>query len=156
MTAAESSFLVLSFIVVSRTVASILYLVFGVGTVVPGVLGRNIALADSIWTTILWFLGVLDWRHSVWVVVMDVGMLGLIYRGVGAITVKPGVLGRNISLTVSIWRTGIFYLVTVAWSHSVWVVVMDVVIFGLVYCGVRARTVAYMVSGRDIALSAST
>ena len=31
-------------------------------------------------------------------VVMDVGMLGLVYRGVGAGTVSPGVYVHNISL----------------------------------------------------------
>ena len=46
------------------------------------------------------------WGHSVCVVVMDVGMLGLIYRDVKAGTVMPGVLGRDITLAASIWITG--------------------------------------------------
>ena len=45
------------------------------------------------------------WSHNVWVVVMDVVMLGLIYRGVGSRTVNPGVSGRDILLAKSIWRT---------------------------------------------------
>ena len=51
---------------------------------------------------------------------MDVGMMGLIYHGFGAQTVEPGVLGRNISLAAFIWRTGPWFLVVVAWIHSVW------------------------------------
>ena len=50
---------------------------------------------------------------------MDEGMLGLMYRGVGAGTVAPGVLGRDIVLAASIWRTGPWFLVAVASSHSV-------------------------------------
>ena len=62
---------------------------------------------------------------------MNVGILGLIYCGVGARTVKPRVLGRTILLAVSIWINGPWFIVAVAWSHSVWVVVMDVGILGL-------------------------
>ena len=54
-----------------------------------------------------------------WLVVMDVGMLGLFYRGVGAGTVAPGVSGHDIALAESTWRTGSWFLVAVAWSHSV-------------------------------------
>ena len=65
-------------------------------------------------------------RFSVWVVVMDLGMLGLIYRSVRARNVDPGVSGRDVALDASIWRTGPWFLVTVAWSHGVWVVVVDI------------------------------
>ena len=77
------------------------------------------------------------WVHSVWVVVMHVGMLGLIYRGVRARPFKPGVSGRNILLTTLIWRTGTWFLVDVGWSHSVGVVVMYVGILMLILVRVR-------------------
>ena len=43
----------------------------------PGVSGRDIALPASIWRIETWFLVALAWSHSVWMKVMDVGMLGL-------------------------------------------------------------------------------
>ena len=61
---------------------------------------------------------------------MDVGILGLIYRGVGAGTVMPGVSGCDIALVVLNWRTVTWFLVVVDCSHSVWVVVMDVGMLG--------------------------
>ena len=54
-----------------------------------------------------------------------------IYCGFGYRTVEPNILGRNNSLAASIWRTRPLFLVEVAWSHSVWVVVMDVGMLGL-------------------------
>ena len=63
---------------------------------------------------------------------MEVGMLGLIYNGVGSRTVESGVFGRNILLVASICRTGPWFLVVVAWMHSVWVVMMDVYMLGLI------------------------
>ena len=56
----------------------------------------------------------------------DVGMLGLIYPGVRDRTVAPGVSGRDITLVASTWRTGTWFIVVATWSHSVWVVGMDV------------------------------
>ena len=44
---------------------------------------RNIAVDASIWRTGPWFLVAVAWRHSVWVMVMDVGMLGLMLVSVG-------------------------------------------------------------------------
>ena len=70
-------------------------------------------------------------------VVMDVGMLGLVYRGVGAGTVSPGVYVHDIALAALTWRTGPWFLVAVAWSHSVWVVEMDVGILMLMLVWVR-------------------
>ena len=67
----------------------------------------------------------------------DIGMLGLIYCGVVARTVAPRVLGRNIALAMLTWRTGLWFLVAVDWSHSVWVVVMDVGMLGLMLFWVR-------------------
>ena len=87
------------------TIASILYTGVGARTVAPGVSGRDIVLAASIWIIGPWFLVVVYWIHSVWVVVMDVGMLGLIYCGVGARTVETGVSGRDILLAALICRT---------------------------------------------------
>ena len=46
-------------------------------------------------------------------------MLGLIYRGVGARTVAPGVLGHYIVLDTLTWRTGYWFLVAVYWSNIV-------------------------------------
>ena len=63
---------------------------------------------------------------------MVVGMFRLIYRGVGDRTVVSGFSGRDIALVVLTWRTGPWFLVVVDWSHSVWVVVMDVGMLGLV------------------------
>ena len=68
---------------------------------------------------------------------MDAGMLGLIYCGIRDGTVTLGVLGRNIVLAVSIWRTGPWFIVAVDWSHSVWMVVMDVGMLGLMLFWVR-------------------
>ena len=62
---------------------------------------------------------------------MDVGMLGLIYRGVGDGTIAPGVSCRNIMLATSTSRNGPWFLVAVDWSHSLWVVFMDVGMLGL-------------------------
>ena len=45
------------------------------------------------------------WSHRVWVLVMDIGMLGSICHVVGAITVEPGVLGSDILLVALILRT---------------------------------------------------
>ena len=82
VTAAEASFAVVSVIVRSGTVVSVLYLGFGAGIVTPEVSVRNMVLSASIWRTELWFIVVVAWSHSVWVVVMDVGILGLIYCGI--------------------------------------------------------------------------
>ena len=57
---------------------------------------------------------------------MDVGMLGLIYRGVLARTVVPRVSGHDITLAASIWITGTWFLVEVDCSDGVWLVVVDV------------------------------
>ena len=131
MTATEASFAVVFIIVGDRTVAFVLYLGVRSGTVAPGFLGRNLALAALIWRTRTCFITAVAWSHSLWVVMMDEGMLGLMYRGVGAGTVVPGVLGRDIALAASIWRTGPWFLVAVAWSHRVWVVVMNLGMLGL-------------------------
>ena len=121
----------MSVIVGSGTAAPVLYLGFRAGTVAPGVLERNIALAALIWITRPWFIVAADWSHSVWMMVMDVYMLGLSYFGVRDGTVTPGVSGCNIALDVLIWIIRTFFLVEVDWSHSVWVVVMDVGMLGL-------------------------
>ena len=57
--------------------ASIRYCGVGAVTVVPGVLGCGITFAALVCSTGPWFLVVADWRHSVWVMVMGVGILGL-------------------------------------------------------------------------------
>ena len=93
--------------------------------------GRDIMLVASILRTIPWFIVAVDWIRRMWVVMMDVGMLGLIYRGVLARTVAPGVLGQDIELAASTCRTGPWVCVAVAWSHSVRVVVMDLGMLGL-------------------------
>ena len=105
MTAPEASFVVVSSIIRDRTVTSVIYLGVISRNIAPGVLGRDIALATPIWRIGTWFLVTLAWSHSVWVVVIDVGMLGLIYHGTGARTCKPGILGSNILFDVLIWRT---------------------------------------------------
>ena len=61
---------------------------------------------------------------------MYVCMLGLIYCSIRARTFEPGVSGRNISLAASIWRILPWFILELACSHGVWVVVMDVIIFG--------------------------
>ena len=101
LTASESSFSVVSVIVISGTAASVVYLGVRVGTFASGVSVNDITL---IWRIGPWFLAAVAWINSMWVVVMDVGMLGLIYFGVGAITSIPGVSWRNILLVASIWR----------------------------------------------------
>ena len=131
VTAAEASFAVVSIIVGSGTVAFVLYLVIRAIVFMYGFLGRDLALTLSIWITRIWFIVSLDWSRSVWVVVMGVGMLGFVYRGVGAINVLPGVLGRNITLAASTWRTRPWFLVAVACNHNVWVVDMYVGMLGL-------------------------
>ena len=70
-------------------------------------------------------------------VVIDVVMLGLVYCGVGAGTVAPGVSGCDITLDTSTWRTGPWFIVAVAWSHSVRVVAVDVGMLGLMLVWVR-------------------
>ena len=45
--------------------------------------------------------------------------VGLIYCGIRARNVEPGVSGHDISLAVSIWRTWPWFLIAVDWSHSV-------------------------------------
>ena len=131
VTAAEASFVVVSVIVGVGTVASVLHFGAGARIVTPGVLGCDLALASSIWRTGIWFIVAVAWSCSVWVVVTNVGILGLVYRDVGDGTVMPGVLGCDIVLSVSTWRTGRWILVAVAWSHSVWVVMTDVGMLGL-------------------------
>ena len=71
----------------------------------------------------------------------------ILYLGVGARTVTPGVSGQYIPLATFIWRTVPCFLVSVYWSHIMWVGVMDVDILGLIYGGVRDGTVAYGISG---------
>ena len=63
---------------------------------------------------------------------MDVGMLGLVYCGVGSGTVAPGVSGYNIALDTLTWRTRPRFLVEVDWSHSAWVVAINVGMLGLI------------------------
>ena len=69
---------------------------------------------------------------SVCLVLMYVDILGLIYIGVGARTVEPWVLGCNILLYVSICRTWTWFLFVVSCIHSVWVLVTDVGMLGLI------------------------
>ena len=133
----EESFAVMFVIFGSVNVASILYVGIGYGNVVDGVSGRDITLTVFIWRIGPWFNVSVDWSQVVGVVVMGVGMLGLIYHGSGARNVKTGVLGRNILLAMSIWRTGPCFLVAVAYSHIVWVVVTYVGMLGLMLVGVR-------------------
>ena len=90
LTASESSFSVVSVIVISGTAASVVYLGIRVGTFASGVSVNDITL---IWRIGPWFLAAVAWIDSMWVVVMDVGMLGLIYFGVGARTSNPGSQG---------------------------------------------------------------
>ena len=118
MTLEEASFAVVYFIFGDRTVVSVLYLGVGAGTITPGLSGHGIVLASSMWIIRPWFIVEVDWSHSMWVVVMGVGLLGLIYCGVGARTAKPRVLGRNILLAASVWRTRPWFIVEVDWSYS--------------------------------------
>ena len=85
--------------------AYVLYLGIRAGTVKPGVSGRNITLAEYIWKIRRWFIVEMAWCHIVWEVVTDVGLLGLIYLGVGSRTVKYGVFVREIFLATLISRT---------------------------------------------------
>ena len=68
------------------------------GPVAPVVSGYGILLDASVWSTLPWFLLAVAWSNIVWVVVINIGMLGLIYCGIIAITFKPGVSGHDISL----------------------------------------------------------
>ena len=68
---------------------------------------------------------------------MDLGVLGLIYCGIRAGTVAPGVSGSDITLSVLIWRTGPWFFVAVAWNHDMWVLLVDVVVLGLILVWVR-------------------
>ena len=63
---------------------------------------------------------------------MDVDMLGLVDLGVGSRTVAPGVSGCYIALATLTWRTRLWFLVAVAWSHILCVVARDVGVLGLV------------------------
>ena len=76
VTAAGASFVVVYIIVVAITVAFALYLGVGAGTVAPGVSGINIVLAVLIWKIGPWFVVAVSWSHTMWVVVMDVGIWG--------------------------------------------------------------------------------
>ena len=105
MTAAEASFAAVYVIVRSGTVAYVLYLGIGAGTVKPEISGRNITLAAYIWKIRPWFIVAMDWCQIVWEEVTDVGLLGLIYPGVGSRTVKYGVFVRKIFLDTLISRT---------------------------------------------------
>ena len=69
--------------------------------------------------------------HIVGVVVIDVGISGLIYRGARSGIVAPGFSGSEITLATLIWRTGPWFLVAVAWIHSVFLVVTDLGMLGL-------------------------
>ena len=76
VTAAGASFVVVSIIVVAITVAFALYLGVGAGTVAPGYTQTSPALAVSIWKIGPWFVVAVSWSHTMWVVVMDVGIWG--------------------------------------------------------------------------------
>ena len=127
----ELSFTVVLVIFGARTFMSVLYLGVGSGTVSSGVLGCNIKFSASIWRTVPCFLVSVAWVYIVCVVVMYVGMSGLIYRVVRSGTVAPGVSGNDIEKPMSIWRTGSWFLVELAWIHCVWVVVVDVGVLGM-------------------------
>ena len=58
-------------------------------------------------------------------------MLGLVYCGSGSWTVAHGVSARNILFSASTWRTRPWFIVALDWSHSMWVVEMDVGMLGL-------------------------
>ena len=58
--------------------------------------------------------------------------VGVIYRGVRAGTVAHGVLGRNITLAAFIWRTGPWFLGSVACRHGLCVVLVDIIVLVLV------------------------
>ena len=93
MAAAETSFVLVSVIFGVRTIASVLYLGIGGVTVAPVVSVTAIVLAASIWKIRPWFLVAAAFSRSVWMVVMDVGILKLILCGIGNRTVEPKVLG---------------------------------------------------------------
>ena len=52
-------------------------------TVTTGVLGCGIALAALIWIPGPWFLVAVDFRHSVWVMLICLSMLGLVLIWIG-------------------------------------------------------------------------
>ena len=58
------------------------------------------------------------------------------YRFIGAVTVSPNVSGCGILLDASFWSNGPWFLVAVAWKHSVWVMVMGVGMLGLILVSV--------------------
>ena len=66
------------------------------------------------------------------VIVGDGTLVSVIYLGVEAGNIMYGVLGRNIALALLIWRTRLCFIVALAWSRSVWMVVMYVGMLGLV------------------------
>ena len=117
MTVTESSFALVFVISGARTIVSILYLGVVSKIVMPGVLGSDFTLVASIWRTGAWFIVAVACSHSVWLVVMDADMSGLIYCGVRSETVAPGVSCCNIALAVSTWRTGPWFIVEVAWIN---------------------------------------
>ena len=45
--------------------------------IAPGVLGCGITLDALVWSNGPWFLVVVAWRHSGWLVVMGVGIMSL-------------------------------------------------------------------------------
>ena len=101
----EASFAAVYVIFISGTVAYVLYLGIRARTIKPEVSGRNIMLAAYIWKIRRWFIVAMAWCNIVWEVVTDVGMLGLIYIGVGSRTVKYGVFVIKILLATLISRT---------------------------------------------------
>ena len=96
----ESSSTVVSIIIRAGNATSVLYIGVEAGTIAPGFSGHDIMLTVLIWIIGPWFLVALACSHSFWVVLMDVGIMGLIYSDVGARTFDPGVSGHDISLAV--------------------------------------------------------
>ena len=111
--------MVVSIIVGAGTVVTVLYLGVGDKNVTPGILGRDIVLAASIFRNRPCFLVAVAWIHIVWLVVMDVGMLRYIYLGIGYGTILLGVLGHDIVFAALFWGTKSWFLLEVAWVHSV-------------------------------------
>ena len=66
-----------------------------------------------------WFIVAVSCSCSVLVVLMDLGMLGLIYFAAGSGTVVTGFLCCYITLVMMTWRTRPWFLVAMAWSRSV-------------------------------------
>ena len=64
------------------------------------------------------------------IIVVSGTVVYVLYLGVRAVIVTPGVLEHNLVLAASIWSSWTWFIVAVEWKDRVWVVLTDVVCWG--------------------------